>query len=160
MRPDILEVFGGSAEVSLQFARRGLNVIEPCDKLYGSDLRDSNERAKLVEFVESKRPRLLVVSWPCTYWSPLCNINYRTNREKQQLRRLRDMEKPFSDLTEKLCNVQLKHGDDILGEKPLPSAAFREPQLERIYIKVIPKFIMWLVMGVGTACGIPRIVSC
>ena len=86
----------------------------------------------MVEFVESKRPRLLVVSWPCTYWSPLCNINYRTNREKQQLRRLRDMEKPFLDLTEKLCNVQLKHGDDILGEKPLPSAAFREPQLERI----------------------------
>ena len=66
-RPDVIEIFGGHAEVSLQFARKGWSVSQPIDEIYGCDLKDSAERQKVLDLVRSQRPSLLIISWPCKY---------------------------------------------------------------------------------------------
>lgn len=43
-RIDLVEIFGGAAEVSLHFSRKGWNVSEPVDILYGVDLRERESR--------------------------------------------------------------------------------------------------------------------
>lgn len=41
-RPDVLEVFGGQAEVSYRFGRWGWHAVEPTDVKYGCDLFDED----------------------------------------------------------------------------------------------------------------------
>lgn len=63
-RPDVIEIFGGAAEVSVQFAQRGWNVVQPIDLQYGYDLKDEDTRRSIVDLIESKRPRLVLIEWP------------------------------------------------------------------------------------------------
>lgn len=66
-RPDVIEIFAGTAEVSLHMARRGWNVSEPVDIVFGSDLRDSVVRDDIKDFLRtlispvSRLCRILVV---------------------------------------------------------------------------------------------------
>ena len=131
-RPDVLEIFGGQAEVSLQFARRGWNVCEPVDKIYGADLNEPQERDRIKTFIDKLKPRLVIIAFPCTLWTPLTEVNYQTPQRKRKLAMLRRREEPFLQLTEDIFESQIKRGDDCLGENPLTSRAFRHPILERI----------------------------
>lgn len=131
-RPDVIEIFGGHAEVSLQFARKGWNVIQPCDEIYGSDLRDPAERKKLVDFVRNQRPRLLLIEWPCKLWGKLTDTNFRSPQEKRRLMKKRAQERIFLELTDELFQVQWSNGDDALAENPLASYAFKEAPIQRI----------------------------
>lgn len=131
-RPDILEVFGGHAEVSLRFSQWGWRALEPCDIKYGSDLRDPQARAHILRTIREHRPRLVVVEYPCTRWSPLTNLTYRTSQERRRLRKLQQAERPFLDLTENIFDIQIENGDEALGENPLGSYSFNEKPIERI----------------------------
>ena len=131
-RPDVLEIFAGSAEVSLQFARRGWNTLEPCDLIYGSDLRDPEERQRIKGIVQEQRPRLVIVAFPCRFWTRLTATNFRTTQAKRRLQRLRQQEQPFLDFCEEVFQEQWKRGDDALGENPLGSDAFKTASLQRI----------------------------
>ena len=131
-RPDLLEVFAGGAEVSLQFARRGWFTLEPCDILYGSDPSDPQERDRIESIVREQKPRLVIISFPCRFWSKLTDTNFRTPQERRRLQKLRKAELPFLELCERIFEEQLRRGDDALGENPLWSAAFRTPPLRRI----------------------------
>lgn len=44
-RPDVVEILGGHAEVSVQFSRRGWNSMQPIDVVNGDDLRDEATRS-------------------------------------------------------------------------------------------------------------------
>lgn len=85
-RPDVVEIFGGAAEVSFQFSRRGWNVLQPLDLVYGFDLRDPKHREEVRNMLERERPRLAIVEYPCTLWTQLAATNYRSKQEDQILR--------------------------------------------------------------------------
>lgn len=145
-RPDILEVFGGHAEVSLRFSQWGWRALEPCDVKYGCDLRDPRNRAHILHTIREHRPRLVVVEYPCTRWSPLTNLTYRTSQERRRLRKLRQAELPFLELTENIFDIQIQNDDDALGENPLGSYSFHEKPMERILNR--PQ----VHLGVGHGC--------
>ena len=119
-RPDVIEIFGGHAEVSLQFARKGWSVSQPIDEIYGCDLKDSAERQKVLDLVRSQRPRLLIISWPCEYWGKLTDANFRSKQERRRLMQKREQERPLLQFTEELFDIQIGHGDDALAETLWP----------------------------------------
>ena len=131
-RPDVLEVFGGQAEVSLQFAKWGWNALEPVDIKYGCDPSISDNRKYVMDLVKEQRPRLVVVSFPRRLWSPLSNLTYLSPQARRRLHKLRLRERPFLELCEEIFHVQLQTGGDALGENPVGSAAFKQPPIQRI----------------------------
>lgn len=131
-RPDVVEIFGGAAEVSFQFSRRGWNVLQPLDLVYGFDLRDPKHRDEIRDMLERERPRLAIVEYPCTLWTQLASTNYRSKQEKRRLARRRREDEPFLELCEDVFNIQLAHGDDALAENPLTSLSFKRPPIQRI----------------------------
>ena len=131
-RPDVVEIFGGSAEVSLQFARRGWNVMQPIDLVYGVDLRDSDARENVLQRLRDERPRLAIVEYPCRFWSKLTDVNFRTSQQKRRLAKLRKAEEPFLELCEAVFNEQINRGDDALAENPLCSKSFNVPAMQRV----------------------------
>eukprot|EP00438_Fugacium_kawagutii_P019541 Skav235674 [mRNA] locus=scaffold358:1207972:1219069:- [translate_table: standard] len=120
--------------------------MQPMDKIYGCDLRDPEAREQLKSFVREQRPRLVLVEYPCTFWSPLSFTNDRTMQEKRRLAQLRKGERPFLDLCEDLFNIQLETDGDLLLENPLASQSIKEPPLQRILNH--PK----IYMGVSHGC--------
>ena len=66
-QPDVLEVFGGSAEVPMQFSKWGWRTMEPCEVIYGCDLREEHNRIRILDHIRHLEPRLVVVSYPCTF---------------------------------------------------------------------------------------------
>lgn len=131
-RPDVVEIFGGSAEVSLQFARRGWNVMQPVDLVYGVDLREPDARENVLRRLREERPRLAIVEYPCRFWSKLTDTNFRTSQEKRRLAKLRKAEEPFLALCEDIFNEQISRGDDALAENPLCSKSFNVPAMRRV----------------------------
>ena len=87
IRADVFEKLGGHAEVSSQAWSQGWLALQPLDITYGTDLRESEERDELLRTIIETHPRLVLVEFPCTYWSHLTTLNLRTVAEKQKLRR-------------------------------------------------------------------------
>ena len=86
----------------------------------------------VLDRLKRDKPRLAIVSYPCTYWSKLADTNYRTKQEKRRLAKLRKEDEPFLEFCEQVFDVQLRNGDDALGENPLTSQSFRRPPIQRI----------------------------
>ena len=131
-RPDLLEVFGGASDVSLQFGRRGWYVLEPSDLVSFDNLGHVGVKERVLEFVQEQKPRLVVVNYPRKLWSQLTVVNYASKQRRQVLKKLKRQERPFLDLCESLFKEQLDRGDDALTESPLDSRSFNEPQMQRI----------------------------
>ena len=131
-RPDVVEIFGGAAEVSLQFAHRGWSVMQPTDLIYGENLRKPQTRIEVVERIKRERPRLVIMSWPCRLWSKLADTNYRSPQERRRLAKLRKEEEPFLEMCEEIFNEQIRRGDDALSENPLCSKSWAVPAMRRV----------------------------
>ena len=89
-RPDLLEVFAGTAQVSLSFQSWGWWSMEPVNLVYGDDLADECTRERLLQKIDEYAPRLVVVSYPCTLDSQLTNLSCRSSQEKRRLLQKRD----------------------------------------------------------------------
>ena len=87
-RPDVVELFGGHAEISYQGWKQGWLALQPIDKIYGTDLFEPEQRRGCLEMIEQQQPRLAILEFPCTYWSQLTRTNYSTNSGKQKLKKL------------------------------------------------------------------------
>jgi hypothetical protein len=55
-RPDVLEVFGGHAEISLRASMQGWMALQPIDKVYGSDLQEARQREELFDSINECQP--------------------------------------------------------------------------------------------------------
>ena len=101
-RPDVWEIFGGHAEISVQAWRQGWLAMQPIDKIYGADLLQQEQRREVLDCQRKLQPRLIVIQFPCTYWTSLTRINYRTPSRRQKLKQLRQQHMFFLTLCEQL----------------------------------------------------------
>lgn len=131
-RPDCLEIFSGSAEISWQFSSWGWTPLEPIDIQYGMDLYVEDNRERVLHWIRKFRPRLVIVSYPCKWWSPINHIACSDSQAKRRLEARRRREKPLLELCEKIFDLQLQQGGDALGENPLSSVSFVQPPISRI----------------------------
>jgi hypothetical protein len=132
VRPDLIEIFSGNSTVSLQFAKRGWNVCEPVDIVFGSDLKDEETRESVKDTLRNLKPRLAIVSYPCPLWGTMTNVNYRTKQAKRKLARLQKQDEPFLKFVEDIFTIQTENGCDALAENPLPSLSFQRPPIQRV----------------------------
>ena len=82
-RADIVEIFGGKAEISLQAYRQGWLTLQPYDIEYGCDLKDLVQRAELIGDLRRLRPRLAVVEFLCKKWCKLAVFNYHRSQARR-----------------------------------------------------------------------------
>jgi hypothetical protein len=132
-RVDVVEIFGGHSEISLQAHKRGWLALQPYDREYGCDLLDPKQRDDLRRDLRALRPRLAVVEFPCTMWSQIQALNYGTSQEKRRkLAKLWALEEPLLELTEQIFLDQIAAGDDALAENPWGSAARKRAPIQRL----------------------------
>ena len=132
MRPDVMEIFAGQARVSHSFARWGWSTAEPVDINLGSDLRQAEVREQVLEWVDRLKPRLVILSYPCSLWSVLQNMSCHTPQERRRLQQKRKKEMCLLEFVEQVFQKQISRGDDALTENPLLSASFRTPPIQRV----------------------------
>ena len=140
--PALLELFAGSAHLTSEFARSGLNVLEPRDLVLGHDLRDTGQQAAVMQDIQRWGPKLLWVALPCTKWSSWQRLNYVNRR--QELRRLRQRERKLIKFAVDCAWMQLEAGRDIVFEHPASSAMwneglinqFREPEMRMNFVEL------------------------
>ena len=121
-RVDVMEVWGGHAEISYQAALQGWSATSPYDLEYGIDLHKPEERAELLEDIARLRPRLVCCEFPCRLWGPMSRFNYSGSQERRRLlRQLRKKEEVFLELTRDIFMAQLQRGDEAFAENPWTS---------------------------------------
>ena len=132
VRPDVLEIFAGRAQVTQSFARWGWNAARPIDIKWGDDLYEAEQRDQLLSWIETNRPRLVIVSYPCKHWSLLTNMQYSSPQEKRRLQKLRQRDGVLLEFVEQVFARQIDRGDDALAENPLSSRSFVTPPMKRV----------------------------
>ena len=83
-------------------------ALEPVDRVYGADLRDPQVREDVWKTLREAGPRLVLVEFPCTYWSQLTRLNFRTNSDRQRLKKLRESHRPFTKLAAEIAEYQME----------------------------------------------------
>ena len=126
-RPALLELFAGSAHMTIEFAKKGYNVLEPRDILYGHNLFDRSQQESVLYDIETLKPRLLWVALPCTEWCPWQRINYA--HRKQVLRRKRKIQKHLVRFALECVDIQFAHGGEVIFEHPKDSDLWRDDDM-------------------------------
>lgn len=84
---DIVEVYGGHANVTARAMECGLRALQPIDKIHGIKLDTRADHAWLRSLLKRWSPFLTLLEPECKLWSPLTNLNYYWRPgELQQLR--------------------------------------------------------------------------
>eukprot|EP00438_Fugacium_kawagutii_P036583 Skav211980 [mRNA] locus=scaffold1330:227534:232974:- [translate_table: standard] len=117
----VLEVFGGSASVSLVAKDTSEWIaIEPVDLVYGSDLLSRKEQIKVLRQIEDWEPDLVCLEPPCGPWSSLQSLN-----DPEMVAFKRDVHFPFWTFCREVWVKQHRAGRLVLLEQPLRSAALK-----------------------------------
>ena len=124
------EVFTNTQRVMKEAGKRGHRVGTPISLETGFDLRRPLDQKAALKIVDKEEPYCLVIAFPCGPFSPLQHLNPNTDPEKRQQK----LEEGRSLLrfAVKLARRQRKAGRHFILENPLPSAAWREPELRAL----------------------------
>ena len=115
-RPDVLEIFEDSAQMSSNFSRWGLSVHDPFD--INGDLSDEDGRDRLMQWIDESQPRLVVMSNCCPYRPPVYAMHRNVSQAQRRERRWRERQKRVVDFIEHVFDRQLKRGDHAMAEVP------------------------------------------
>ncbi len=107
--------------------KRGHRVGTPISWETGYDLRKALDQKAALKIVEKEEPYCLVIAFPCGPFSPLQNLNPNTDPVRLQ-EKLKDG-RALLKFAVKLARLQHKGGRHFILENPLPSAAWKEPEL-------------------------------
>ena len=76
------------------------------------------------------------VEIPCSKYSAITHLGYRTKEQKEQLRRLWKRDKPFLQLAEHVMRTQLHRQSHTLIENPLHSRIWKFPDM--MHVRSLP----------------------
>ena len=88
-RLDIVEVYGGFANITVEALARGLRAGQPVDRIHGISLESRSDHRWLRSMLLEWKPFLTVFEIRCDPWSNIQNLNY----DSAQLQVLRDAQK-------------------------------------------------------------------
>ena len=129
---DLIEVFAGKARVSELAPQFGLSATQPFDLTFDIDLKTKHGIDLLKGAVRQLKPLLLLVAWPCTYWS-LFNRNLNYSHRLDELEALRDEDRGLVDLGVDLCLEQDAEERFYLGENPRRSYIWTESRAKELF---------------------------
>ena len=125
----ILEIFTWSCMVSLTAARMGWEFLEPITLESGWDLTCRETQDRAMNYLKEVSPDLLVVAWPGSPWSPLQQLNVKTETQRRALRAKRRANKPLLAFARRAVLWQRSRGGAVLGENPERSKAWSQEEI-------------------------------
>ena len=102
--------------MSLTAARMGWEFLEPITLESGWDLTCRETQDRAMSYLKEVSPDLLVVAWPCSPWSPLQQLNVKTETQRRAPRAKRRANKPLLAFARRAVLWQRSRGGAVLGE--------------------------------------------
>ena len=132
VRPDLLEVVGGEAQVTRKFDRWGWNAARPVS--LGSDDAgyDVDGQRRLLEWIDRCQPRLVVLTCPRAVWLSCGSTLDMSSQEKRRARKKCLKYEGFLGFVEQVFDKQIRRGDDALAESPVGNSSFRETAVRKL----------------------------
>ena len=124
----ILEIFTWSCLLSRFAYGLGWEYLEPLT-LPGWDLKSPKVEKEAWDYLHRVNPDFIAVAWPCTEWTIMQNANQKTWTQKQVLLARRVEARKLLRFTRRVTLWQARSGRAILGENPLLSLAWKEPDI-------------------------------
>ena len=145
VRPDLLEIVGGEAQVTEKFTRWGWYAARPVS--LGSDdvVCDADGQRRLLEWVDRSQPRLVVLTCPHRIWCAFSSSSETSSQERRRSQKKRLQYKGFLGFVEKIFEKQIRRGDDALAESPVGNSSFKETAIQKlvdhpeVYTVVVPR---------------------
>eukprot|EP00435_Cladocopium_sp_Y103_P038363 s129_g10.t1 len=135
----VLELFAGKATLSRRASSRtGWGSYEPVDVVFGQehDLRDKDNRQRILDVVKHFKPDLVVITPPCGPW---CSWQ-RLRKNVEELDEIRKEHMPFWRLARQVWDMQTEEDRLAMTEQPEPSEALEtsymtgRPRLHRVVL--------------------------
>ena len=124
----ILEIFTWSCLLSRFAYGLGWEYLEPLT-LPGWDLKSPKVEKEAWDYLHRVNPDFIAVAWPCTEWTIMQNANQKIWTQKQALLARRVEARKLLRFTRRVTLWQARSGRAILGENPLLSLAWKEPDI-------------------------------
>ena len=122
----VVEVFTWTCMISLCAAERSnWSMMEPVT-LPGWNLLEEADRREALAYLAREDPDLLVLAWPCTFWSVLQEMGTKTEEQRRRLMENRMEQRTILNFVCEACQQQRARGGAVLGENPYTSRAWRE----------------------------------
>merc|ERR1712203_873110 len=86
---DIMEIYSPE-RLKLHLGNRNLRVNYSIDRLTGWDLNQEGIRKKLIGYIKALRPKVLVLSPPCTVWCAHMTSNWHRIKVNKRERGFRE----------------------------------------------------------------------
>ncbi|CAK0807406.1 unnamed protein product, partial [Prorocentrum cordatum] len=120
-RVDVMQVFGGESGITEAARKRRMTATEVIDRKYGWDLRKQKDLDATYDLHYASRPKFVSIELPCTHYTNITHLNFRTPQARQALRRIWRTERPLLLLARDLFKYQLDSGDMAMIENPATS---------------------------------------
>ena len=112
-RCDLVEIYGGYANITAEGLRCGLRALQPVDRVYGLSLDTKKDHQELRQLLLRHRPFLTVWEIRCDPWSRIQHLNYNAEQleELRQEHRLalEEMSKTIMELKKVDCHFLLEN---------------------------------------------------
>ena len=126
---DLIEVYGGKAEISHQAIKAGLRVLQPIDRIYGIHLDKKDDFRKVRDHVLRWKPYLTIYEIACTLWSQVQNLNYTA----EQLKILRaTQDESIQEMVNTIVENYYQNGGHFLLENPAYTHFWKHPAVQRL----------------------------
>ena len=125
---DLVEIYGGMANITAEALAQGLRVLQPVDQVHGIDIKNKADHEVLRNLLLKRRPFLVLWELRCDPWSNIQHLNYT----KEQLQVLQSAH--AQDLEETAKTVELLHADGthFLIENPWGTQFWKQKPIERL----------------------------
>ena len=132
---DIMELFAGSAKMSVMAKEYDLVAMQPMDMIYGQDFKDPKTRQKIFQCIDKYKPWLIPMGVDCRLWNIFnCNLNWASR--KAQLEELQQDERQLVTFATQVVMKQLKAGRYFLLENPQKSKVWSLEEVEELQSQI------------------------
>eukprot|EP00435_Cladocopium_sp_Y103_P012135 s282_g3.t1 len=127
---DLVEIYGGHANITARALECGLRALQPIDKIHGISLTTREDHAWLRSQMRKWSPFLTLIEPECKLWSPLTNLNYYWRPgELQELRQVAQL--TVEEVTDHIREI-VQDGRYFLLENPHFGDFWKQPAMLKL----------------------------
>ena len=130
-QPDVMEISTGN-EITASFSCWGWYCLSEGSKSSMGDLGNDRYQKRILEKIEREQPRLVVFNSPRTKAKATTELQGRPSQQHRRVDAVQRHARAVSIFLEKVCDVQLKGGRDVLGRYHSADAHATEGPIARI----------------------------
>ena len=127
---DVGEVYS-PPRITKEAKKQGLKGQIALDLSTGWDFRRREHRQQALQLIAKRRPAVLLLSPPCTTFSPLRRLTNK-KRDAAQVQAEEDEGDLHMDFSASLAEMQKREGRGFILEQPAPATSWKRPKVKRL----------------------------